>query len=309
MAVESGITPGRPSAGRSPKRKPAWLNKKIDFRKCRDLDILFKDLNLNTICQQAKCPNISECFSQGVASFLILGNICSRDCRFCAVDKGIPQDVDFAEPKRVAEAVRILGLRHVVITSVSRDDLADGGASMFAETVIEIRKTRFADSARRVHKDATVEVLVPDFNAKVESIQKVVNAKPDIFAHNLETVHRLYVEVRKGADYIRSLNVLGAAKKLNKNIYTKSGIMLGLGENEQEVLDLFCDLRKTECDFLSIGQYLAPSFRHFKVREYIKPEKFLFYKNKARELGFGHIESGPYVRSSYLAHRYIGGLI
>lgn len=285
MAVESGIT----------QRKPAWLNKKIDFRKCRDLDILFKNLNLNTICQQAKCPNISECFSQGVASFLILGNICSRDCRFCAVDKGTPQDVDSAEPKRVAEAVRILGLRHIVITSVTRDDLANGGASIFVDTIIEIGK---------IDRGTVVEVLVPDFKGNIESIQKVINAKPDIFAHNLETIPRLYAEIRKEANYRRSLNVLESAKKLNKNIYTKSGIMLGLGEDEQEVLDLFCDLRKAECDFLSIGQYLAPSFRHFKVREYIKPEKFLFYKNKARELGFSHIESGPYVRSSYLAHRY-----
>lgn len=286
MAVGSGIT----------QRKPSWLNKKVDFRKCRDLNILFKDLNLNTICQQAKCPNISECFSQGVASFLILGNICSRNCRFCAVDKGVPQDVDLTEPKRVAEAVRILGLRHVVITSVTRDDLADGGASMFVDTVVEIGET---------DKNIAVEVLVPDFKGKIESIQKVIDAKPDIFAHNLETVPRLYAEVRKGANYLRSLKVLESAKKLNKNIYTKSGIMLGLGENKQEVLDLFDDLRKAECDFLSIGQYLAPSFKHFKVREYIKPEKFLFYKNKARELGFSHIESGPYVRSSYLAHRYI----
>jgi len=276
-------------------RKPAWLNKKIDFKKCHDLSILLKKLNLKTICEEAKCPNISECFSKRVASFLILGNRCSRNCAFCAIDKGIPQDVDLSEPQRIAEAARILGLKHIVITSVTRDDLSDGGASMFRNSIIEINK---------VDRNIIVEVLVPDFKADIKSIEKVINAKPDIFTHNLETVSRLYPEVRRGAYYRRSLTVLKSAKRLNKNIYTKSGIMLGLGEQEKEILDLFYDLRKTECDFLSIGQYLSPSFAHFKVREYISPKKFLFWKKKAEEFGFLYVESNPYVRSSYLTDKY-----
>jgi len=289
MAANSGII--------NTLRKPAWLSKKIDFRKCRHLNRLLKDLNLNTVCQQALCPNISECFAAGAATFLILGKICTRGCKFCAVRKGIPEDVDLDEPRRVTEAVKRLGLRHVVITSVTRDDLPDGGASVFADNIVEIHK---------LQKDIAVEVLVPDFYGEIESIKKVITAKPDIFAHNIETIPRLYGKVRKAADYMRSLDVLKTAKKLDNNIYIKSGIMLGLGETEQEVLDVFDDLRDIKCDFLSIGQYLAPSLNHFTVKEYITPEKFEFYKRQAQKLGFLHIESAPYVRSSYLASGYIG---
>ncbi|MCK4858984.1 MAG: lipoyl synthase [Candidatus Omnitrophica bacterium] len=285
MAVENGTL-----------RKPRWLNKRIDFKKCQYLTILLKNLNLNTICQEARCPNISECFSEGVASFLILGRICSRNCRFCAVGKGIAQGVDLDEPQRVAKAAKILGLKHIVLTSVTRDDLTDGGAGIFADSI---------DKMRKANKDIVVEVLVPDFKGSVKLVRKVMDAKPDIFAHNLETVPRLYAEVRKDSDYLRSLSVLESAKRLNKKIYTKSAIMLGLGESEQEVFQLFSDLRRVKCDFLSIGQYLAPSLKHFRVKEYVQPEKFVYYKHKAQELGFLHIESGPYVRSSYLAHRYI----
>ena len=196
----------------------------------------------------------------------------------------------------MAEDVQRLGLKHVVITSVTRDDLSDGGAGAFVDNITEIRK---------IGKKITIEVLVPDFNGNIDSVKKVIRAKPNIFAHNVETVPRLYSEIRPEADYMRSLNVLETAKKLDNNIYTKSGIMLGLGETEQEVLNVFYDLRKLNCDFLSAGQYLAPSHEHSAVREYLHPGKFVFYKEKAQELGFLYVASGPYVRSSYLASEYI----
>lgn len=276
-------------------RKPEWLNKKIDLVKIRRIKQLLANLSLNTICEEAGCPNISECFDEGVASFLILGDTCSRNCGFCGVKKGRPKEVDSGEPPRVALAVRHLGLKHVVITSVTRDDLPDGGAFLFAETVSEIRKTG---------KDIKCEVLVPDFNGSRASLKTVLDAGPDIFAHNVETVRRLYAKVRKKADYALSLGLLKDAKAINRNIFTKSGIMLGLGEKEEEVLGLFRELRSAGCDFLSIGQYLSPDLNSFPVQEFIHPDKFSFYKKEARKTGFRHVESGPYVRSSYLADRY-----
>ncbi|RKY38506.1 MAG: lipoyl synthase [Candidatus Omnitrophota bacterium] len=281
-------------------RKPLWLNKRVDFKKTERMNFLLNDLRLSTICKEAKCPNISDCFSQGVASFLILGRVCTRDCQFCALRKGHAEDIDLEEGKRIAEAVRRLALKYVVITSVSRDDLADGGAEVFANTIREIYK---------VNREILIEVLTPDFKGEEKAIEKVVRAKPKVFAHNLETVPGLYSVVRKGADYQRSLHLLEQVKKSNREIYTKSGIMLGLGEKEEEVIKVFTDLRKAGCDFLSIGQYLPPSSKHFKVREYVNPGRFLFYKRKAQELGFLYVESGPYVRTSYLAHRYIQSAI
>ncbi|MCP4650825.1 MAG: lipoyl synthase [PVC group bacterium] len=277
------------------RKKPAWLNKKINLKDCQKLHGLFKDLELNTICREAMCPNISECFSCGVATFLILGNTCTRKCKFCNVKKGMPQEIDQTEPSRVAQAVKKLGLKHVVVTSVTRDDLTDGGAGVFAQTIQTIHKL----------ESAAVEVLVPDFKGELASIETVLKAKPEIFAHNLETVPRLYEDVRKGADYQRSLDVLRIAKQIAPEIYTKSGIMLGIGETEEEVIAVLADLRETGCDFLSIGQYLAPSHSHFPVKEFIKPEQFKIYQDKAYEIGFWHVESGPYVRSSYMASRYI----
>ncbi len=284
------------SKGKGILQKPAWINKKINLKDCKDVHSLLENLNLNTVCLQARCPNISECFSGGVATFLILGKTCTRSCNFCAVNKGIPKKVDLDEPHRVAEAVNRLKLKHVVITSVTRDDLPDGGASVFVDTIFQIRK---------INSKLRIEVLIPDFRGDCESIRKVIQAKPDVFAHNVETVPRLYAEVRKGARYIRSLEVLKISKKTDKSIYTKSGIMLGLGETEQDVRDVFSDLRKISCDFLSIGQYLAPSLKHVAVKEYITPEKFATYKREALKAGFLFVESAPYVRSSYRASRYI----
>ncbi len=276
--------------------RPEWLNKRIDFKKTRELEGLFKGLKLNTVCKEAFCPNIAECFEQGVATFLILGNTCTRGCAFCAVKKGAPNALDREEPRRVREAVKILRLKHVVITSVTRDDLRDGGAALFAETVKEIKK---------IGGDITVEALVPDFKGETDPLRAVIDAPPDILAHNVETVPRIYVEVRKAADYRRSLDLLKKTKRLKTKIYTKSGLMLGLGEREEEILSVMRDLREARCDFLSIGQYLSPSPDHIEVKEYIEPGRFEFYKEEAKRVGFLSVQSGPYVRSSYLADSYI----
>jgi lipoic acid synthetase len=277
-------------------KKPSWLNKKIELKKCKNIFLLLKDLNLHTICQEAKCPNISECYFKGVATFLILGNICTRNCRFCAVKKGKPQELDYKKPERIVEAIKRLKLKHVVITSVTRDDLEDGGASVFRDVVIAIRKEL---------KDVKIELLIPDFKGSQKALREIIGVKPDLIAHNVETVPRLYKEIRWQANYGCSLKILELIKKYDKNIYTKSGIMLGLGEKEKEVLDVLLDLRKVNCDFLSIGQYLAPSKNHFPVKEYIAADKFIYYKAKALEFGFLYVASGPYVRSSYLASDYL----
>ena len=278
-------------------QRPAWLNKKINLRDCNNMQRLLRDLNLHTVCEEAACPNISECFKKGIATFMILGQNCTRSCRFCNIGHELPLPVDNMQPAHVAEAVLRLGLRHVVITSVTRDDLKDGGARQFAETVLAIRGSC---------NSTTIEVLIPDFNGDSSSIKIVTDSIPDIINHNLETVPRLYPEVRPEADYSRSLEVLKIAKEVSGgNIYTKSGIMVGLGEKENEVLDLFQDLRRSECDFLSIGQYLAPSKSHYPVKEYIRPEIFDFYKQKGKEAGFRFVASAPYVRSSYMAEEYI----
>jgi lipoic acid synthetase len=277
-------------------KKPDWLKKKIDLNKCRDLHNLFSGLKLNTVCKQAQCPNISECFSAKVATFLILGNVCTRGCRFCAVKKGAPEKVDKDEPQRLVQAVEQLGLKHVVITSVTRDDLADKGAGAFADC---IKALKLKDSS------ITVEVLLPDFKADKQLIRQVLDAGCDIFAHNIETVPELYSAVRQGADYEQSLRVLTFAKSIDKNIYTKSGIMLGLGETKQQVLDVLNDIRDTGCDFLSIGQYLSPSKNHYPVKKFIHPDEFAWFKNKALGIGFRHVESGPYIRSSYIASAYL----
>ncbi len=278
-------------------QKPAWLNKKINLRDCNKMQQLLRGLKLHTVCEEAACPNISECFKKQTAAFMILGRNCTRNCGFCNIGHGEPSPVDNAEAKHVAEAVFHLGLRHVVITSVTRDDLKDGGARQFAETVLAVRKSC---------GNVIIEVLIPDLNADRASIGIVVDSAPDIINHNLETVSRLYPEVRPRADYRRSLNVLKIVKELSgSNIYTKSGIMAGLGEREGEVLDLFLDLRRVGCDFLSIGQYLAPSKSHYPVKEYINAELFGYYKQKAEEARFRFVASAAYVRSSYMAEEYI----
>ena len=279
-------------------KKPAWFDKKLNLKDCHYIKSLIADLNLQTVCEEASCPNISECFSKGEATFLILGDICTRNCRFCGVKKGIPPSVDGEEPERIAEAVVRLNLRHIVITSVTRDDLPYSGAEIFAKTIFNIRK-------KVGQKKISIEVLIPDFKGDENSIKIVTDAKPDIIGHNIETIPRLYNDLRQGADYFRTLRVLEKIKTFSSHIYTKSGLMLGLSEEKEEVIDAFSDLRKVGCDFLSIGQYLAPTLKHYPVRRYIHPEKFIYYRRIAEEMGFLYVLSGPYVRSSYRAAEYM----
>jgi lipoic acid synthetase len=276
------------------RRKPAWLQKKIAPGAHAEMDRLLGDLRLNTVCREACCPNITECFRQRQATFLILGRICTRLCAFCNVSKETPLPPDQAEPARVAAAVVRLSLAHVVITSPTRDDLPDGGAGLYAATVAAIRAASPATA---------VELLIPDFRGNRESLATIVATRPDIVGHNLETVPRLY-HIRKGADYHRSLELLRTLRVLDPALKTKSGVMLGLGETQDEVLAVLRDLREVDCSYLSLGQYLAPSRRHAPVAEFIEPAVFDQLKGEALALGFAHVESGPYVRSSYHAAEY-----
>jgi lipoic acid synthetase len=275
-------------------RKPEWLRKKVNPGDQGEMRQLLGELRLNTVCQQALCPNISECFACGQATFLILGKHCTRLCSFCNVEKTAPLPVDIDEPARVAEAVARLKLSHVVITSPTRDDLPDGGAAHYAATTAA---TRTGSPATRI------ELLIPDFQGDTAAVATVAAAHPDIIAHNVETVPRLY-HIRSGADYGRSLGVLRRCRELAPDIRTKSGIMLGMGERAEEVLQVLIDLRNVGCHYLSIGQYLSPSRNHYPVQEYVKPEQFEVLRMTALELGFSHVESGPYVRSSYHAGKY-----
>jgi len=274
-------------------RKPDWLNKKIKFGNLNNIQESLRGKNIHTICHQARCPNISECFSRKTATFLILGDICTRRCAFCNVKKGIPKPVDNSELENVITAVKDLQLKFVVITSVTRDDMEDGGASYFCNLINRIRK--FDSSIK-------IETLVPDFKGDLDALSMIFYARPDIFSHNLETVPSLY-HIRKGASFEISMSILKFAKEAG--LLTKTGIMLGLGETIDEVINLLNDLRKINCDFLSIGQYLAPSKSNYPVKEYIKPEVFEQLKDQAISMGFKHVESGPYVRSSYLAENYL----
>jgi len=235
---------------------------------------------------------MSHCFEQGTATFLILGDICTRGCRFCDVKRGTPRALDEDEPKRVAEAVRELKLNYAVITSVTRDDLEDGGASVFVKTIMEIKRSV---------PDCEVEVLIPDFAGSSESLKTVLEAKPDVLNHNMETVKRLYPLVRKGADYQRSLGLLGNAKGIDENMITKSGMMVGLGESWDEIIRLLQDLRDVQCELLTIGQYLPPSSRHHPVARFVPPEEFVDYRHQGREMGFTGVAAGPLVRSSFRA--------
>jgi lipoic acid synthetase len=277
-----------------PERKPDWLRKKLAPGAHADMEKLLGTLRLNTVCQQALCPNITECFRQKQATFLILGAACTRQCTFCNVAKAVPAPVDPDEPGRVAEAVVRLALAHVVVTSPTRDDLPDGGAGLYADTVAAIRERS---------PGTRVELLVPDFLGRRESVARVVAAAPDVFGHNVETVPRLY-EIRKGADYRRSLDVLAIARELAPAMPTKSGLMLGLGETGDEIRAVMADLRDVGCDYLSLGQYLAPSRRHRAVEAFVPPGTFDRLRDEALAMGFSHVESGPYVRSSYHASEY-----
>jgi len=270
-----------------------WLRRKLPDRKVlQEMDSLLKNLNLHTVCDSAQCPNRGECYQKGTATFMILGNICTRNCGFCAVQKGRPLPLDIDEPYHVAKAAQQLRLKHVVITSVTRDDLPDGGAEQFRNTVSEIK---------RLIPESTVEVLVPDFNGSWEALQQIINALPEVINHNIETVPRLYSLVRPQARYELSLELLRQVKIRNKNIFTKSGIMLGLGEEQEEVIQAMEDLRKVNCDMLTIGQYLRPSPNHLKVYKYIHPHQFAEYQKIGMSLGFKFVASAPLVRSSFQA--------
>ncbi|MFH1487023.1 MAG: lipoyl synthase [Chloroflexota bacterium] len=276
-------------------RLPAWL--KVRFPAGAEyvqMKGLLRGAALHTVCEEAHCPNIGECFASGTATFLILGGVCTRNCSFCAVASGQPASADTSEPERVALAVRQLGLRHAVITSVTRDDLPDGGARIFADTITSIREQS---------PDCRIEVLVPDFRGSIEALREVMTASPDILGHNVETVPRLYPEVRPQASYTRSLGVLKEAKRMCSNSLTKSGIMVGLGETCDEIHQVLADLEEIACEIITIGQYLRPSAGHLPVARYYTPDEFQELKGFARGLGFRHVESGPLVRSSYHAER------
>jgi lipoic acid synthetase len=274
-------------------QRPAWLRAPAPVGdNYSELKRLVADLKLHTVCESAACPNVGECWNRRTATFMILGNMCTRRCGFCAVQKGAPLAVDYDEPRRVAEACAALGLKYAVVTSVNRDDRKDGGAELFALTIQAIRERIPA---------CRVEVLVPDFQGSHAALEIVMNAHPDVLNHNIETVPRLYRQVRLGARYERSLDMLAFAKRLRPFIPTKSGLMVGLGETRDEVLAVMRDLRKHDVDILTIGQYLRPTRKHLPVIRYVTREEFDEYKSIGYDLGFGHVESGPLVRSSYHA--------
>lgn len=277
-------------------RKPEWLrvNSK-DLSKLGHVNRLIDTLGLNTVCKEANCPNRLECFAKKTATFMILGSVCTRNCKFCNVTGGQPQKVDPDEPRRVADAVIKLELKHAVITSVTRDDLEDGGADQFAKV---IRAIKDQDSS------IIVEVLIPDFKGNQTALETVLKAKPDILNHNVETVSRLYDEIRPEANYIQSLEVLKRTKEFDPSIYTKSGIMVGVGETQEEVVALFKDLVEYDCDFLTIGQYLQPSDQHYPIKEYIHPDIFDYYKDESLKAGIKFVASSPLVRSSYNAQEF-----
>jgi lipoic acid synthetase len=278
----------------TPVAKPEWLKARAPMgENYHDLKRLARSLGLHTVCESAHCPNIGECWQAKTATFMMLGNLCTRRCGFCAVPKGRPEPIDFDEPRRVAEAVALLGLQHAVITSVNRDDDLVGGARAFALVIEEIR--RQAPGCR-------VEVLIPDFQGNPEAIRVVVEARPEVLNHNTESVRRLYRVVRSGARYERTLRLLEYAKELNPAGVTKSGVMVGLGEETHELLEVFRDLAGVGCDILTIGQYLRPSRDHLPMARLYPPSEFAELKVEALKMGFRHVESGPLVRSSYHAH-------
>lgn len=279
---------------RSP--RPEWLKARIPAGATyTHLKRIIDSHRLHTVCEEARCPNLAECWNAGTATFMILGDVCTRSCGFCAVKTGRPAaDLDWDEPRRVAEAVKLLGIRHAVITSVNRDERNDGGAPIFAETIRQIRL---------IVPDCRVEVLIPDFKGDEEALNFVLDAKPDILGHNIETVPRLYRTVRPQAKYKQSLELLDRAKK--KGFVTKTGMMLGIGERTEEVLEVMRDIRQVGCDILTLGQYLQPTKNHLPIDRFVHPDEFLMLKLKGLEMGFKYVESGPLVRSSYHAERHV----
>ena len=283
----------------TPRRLPPWLRKRLTASACyTDTTDTIKSLGVNTVCRQAKCPNLNECFNAGTATFMIMGDRCTRHCAFCAVGGAAkPAPLDSTESQRVAQAVKRMSLKYAVITSVTRDDLPDGGAEHFAKTVQAISE---------INPSCRVEVLTSDFAGRRESVELVCSAEPAVYNHNIETVERLTPQIRSGADYRRSLQVLAWAKQANKaKLYTKSGLMVGLGETDTEITQAMQDLRSVDCDILTIGQYLSPTAEHLAVDRYVEPSVFEKYEQTARDLGFLAVAAGPFVRSSYKASELV----
>ena len=294
------IRPRDISPGPAREPKPAWLKVRAPGSpNYLRLKSLMTQARLNTVCEEARCPNIGECWHHGTATFMILGDVCTRACGYCAVPHGLPTEVDAAEPARLSEAVRTLGLQYVVITSVDRDDLADGGAGIFADTIHHVRAAA---------PDCRIEVLIPDFQGSKSSLRTVLEARPDVLNHNTETVARLYRLARPGGRYQRSLDLLDRARRMAPDIPTKTGLILGLGEEWDEVVETLGDLRKVGVEILTIGQYLRPTESHLTLVRYYHPDEFAELKRIALGLGFGHVESGPLVRSSYHAHEQADAL-
>jgi lipoic acid synthetase len=280
----------------SARRLPSWLKRTLPQGNGNFFtDHLLRELRLETVCENARCPNRPECYARRTATFMILGNVCTRPCGFCSVSKGRPEALENDEPQRVAEAAHRLGLRHVVITSVTRDDLPDGGADHFHRCILAVR----------ARTGAAVEVLTPDFLGRIQAIDRVLEARPEVYNHNLETVPRLYKKVRGRAEYQRSLDLLAHVKRRASAIVTKSGLMLGLGETTEELLEVLADLRAVKCDTLTLGQYLAPTLKHVPVKRYVPPQEFNALAKLARSLGFRQVASGPFVRSSYHADEMV----
>jgi lipoic acid synthetase len=279
------------------RRHPDWLKVRIgggeNFSKVKNL---LRTAKLHTICEEARCPNIAECFGCGTAVFLILGNVCTRGCKYCNITQGKPSSINENEPRDIAESVKTLGLKYVVVTSVTRDDLPDGGARVFSQTIQEIRQLNPV-----VH----IEVLIPDFKADRTALQSIVDSAPDVINHNIEVVETLFPEIRPQGDYQRSLSVLRTIKTMDTQMKTKSGFMIGLGETKEQILSTIQDLKTAHVDFLTIGQYLQPTRQHAEIRKYYTPEEFQEFKNIALSLGFAHVESGPLVRSSYHAQNVL----
>jgi lipoic acid synthetase len=286
--VQIDLSPKRPQ------KKPEWLKARAPMgENYHALKKLARQLELHTVCESAQCPNIGECWNHKTATFMLLGNLCTRRCGFCAVPKGRPLAIDYDEPRRVAEAVATLGLRHAVVTSVNRDDDNVGAAKVFAETILEIR---------RQAPGCQVEVLIPDFQGREDALQIVIEAEPEVLNHNTETVPRLYRAVRSGARYERTLKLLANVKRFAPKMISKTGVMVGLGEEMQELLQVFRDLAAQQVDILTVVQYLRPSKDHLPMARYYTPDEFIYMKEEALKMGFRHVESGPLVRSSYHAH-------
>lgn len=287
------MKPGIEENKRQP--RPEWLKARLPSgENYARLKSLIDGRKLHTVCEEARCPNMGECWNHGTATFMILGDICTRSCSFCAVKTGKPSELDAEEPRRVAEAVRTMGVRHAVVTSVNRDELYDGGAQIFAATIREIRA---------LNPNTRIEVLIPDFRGDEFALNIVLDAFPEILNHNMETIERLYPTVRPQANYLRSLELLNRAKK--RGFVTKTGLMLGVGESNAEIIKVMEDLRKVNCDILTLGQYLQPSKEHLRVERFVHPDEFRMLKEAALAIGFRYVESGPLVRSSYHAEGQI----